>query len=278
MAKRMSKEERGIRLITAAGLMVVMAWVFLPGTRVWIGTIGGVVLVAGIAAVVFAVRKGRQPSGNPTISHPSFFPCEKRSLTPTPAPPVATKLDAANLTREMVLAALRPLDWFQFEKVVAAIYRSYGDSVERLGGAHPDGGVDLIVTANTGRFVVQCKHWCNWTVGVKNIRELLGTLTTSGIPKGVFVTMRGYSDEARDLGVKHGLVLLDEKQLAELIVGLGPTHGAEVLALLNDQRKFCPKCENEMVLRTAKRGAKAGKQFWGCPNYPRCDGTLAAQE
>jgi len=269
MGRRMSKEERGIRLIAAALFLAVVTWAFLPGTRVWIVTIGGVVLVAGTAALVFVIRNARQPTRIPPI-----FPMPAH---PASGPPVATKLEAANLTHEAVLAALRRLDWFQFEKVVAAIYHCHGDSVERLGGAHPDGGVDLIVTAKSGRFVVQCKHWCKWTVGVKNIRELLGTLATSGIPKGVFVTMRGYSDEARDLGVKHGLVLLDENQLAELIVGLGPAHEAEVLALLNDQRKFCPKCETEMVLRTAKRGAKAGKQFWGCPNYPRCDGTLEAE-
>ncbi len=33
---------------------------------------------------------------------------------------------------------------------------------------------------------------------------------------------------------------------------------------------LCPKCGAEMVLRTAKRGANAGNQFWGCSNYPRC--------
>jgi predicted RNA-binding Zn-ribbon protein involved in translation (DUF1610 family) len=33
---------------------------------------------------------------------------------------------------------------------------------------------------------------------------------------------------------------------------------------------FCPKCGQQMVLRTAQRGSNAGKQFYGCPNYPRC--------
>jgi len=36
----------------------------------------------------------------------------------------------------------------------------------------------------------------------------------------------------------------------------------------------CPKCGNEMVVRTSKSGAKQGKQFWGCPDYPRCRGIL----
>jgi len=37
-------------------------------------------------------------------------------------------------------------------------------------------------------------------------------------------------------------------------------------------RPKCPKCGNEMVLRTAKRGDRAGKQFYGCSAYPKCRG------
>jgi predicted RNA-binding Zn-ribbon protein involved in translation (DUF1610 family) len=32
----------------------------------------------------------------------------------------------------------------------------------------------------------------------------------------------------------------------------------------------CPQCGKPMVLRTAKRGANQGKQFWGCSGYPKC--------
>lgn len=32
----------------------------------------------------------------------------------------------------------------------------------------------------------------------------------------------------------------------------------------------CPKCGSGMVLRTAKRGGRTGKQFWGCSAYPKC--------
>jgi predicted RNA-binding Zn-ribbon protein involved in translation (DUF1610 family) len=37
-----------------------------------------------------------------------------------------------------------------------------------------------------------------------------------------------------------------------------------------DPAPYCPKCGEQMLLRTAQRGAKAGEQFYGCPNYPRC--------
>ena len=36
-----------------------------------------------------------------------------------------------------------------------------------------------------------------------------------------------------------------------------------VLEILRDTRKLCPKCEREMVLRTAGRGTGAGEKFWG---------------
>ena len=32
----------------------------------------------------------------------------------------------------------------------------------------------------------------------------------------------------------------------------------------------CPKCGVPMVLRTAGKGEQAGRQFYGCPNYPKC--------
>ncbi|MBC7265734.1 MAG: DUF2726 domain-containing protein [Anaerosomatales bacterium] len=33
---------------------------------------------------------------------------------------------------------------------------------------------------------------------------------------------------------------------------------------------MCPKCGVPMVLRTAGKGEQAGRQFYGCPNYPKC--------
>ena len=34
--------------------------------------------------------------------------------------------------------------------------------------------------------------------------------------------------------------------------------------------KTCPKCGSPLVLRTAKKGTNAGKQFWGCSGFPNC--------
>lgn len=36
----------------------------------------------------------------------------------------------------------------------------------------------------------------------------------------------------------------------------------------------CPKCRNPMVRRVAKQGVNAGKEFWGCSQYPNCKGVV----
>lgn len=41
----------------------------------------------------------------------------------------------------------------------------------------------------------------------------------------------------------------------------------------NLEHPICPRCGKSMVLRTARKGAKKGFQFWGCSNYPSCRAT-----
>lgn len=39
----------------------------------------------------------------------------------------------------------------------------------------------------------------------------------------------------------------------------------------------CPRCGDEMVIRTVKNGPRAGSQFYGCVDYPACKGTLPVE-
>jgi hypothetical protein len=48
---------------------------------------------------------------------------------------------------------------------------------------------------------------------------------------------------------------------------MAPAAGA---ASPGDAAPTCPKCGVPMVLRTASKGEQAGRQFYGCPNYPKC--------
>jgi Topoisomerase DNA binding C4 zinc finger len=41
----------------------------------------------------------------------------------------------------------------------------------------------------------------------------------------------------------------------------------------NAQDASLPSCNRPMVKRTARRGSRAGSEFWGCSNYPACSDT-----
>ncbi len=41
----------------------------------------------------------------------------------------------------------------------------------------------------------------------------------------------------------------------------------------NEGAPLCPKCGAPMRQRTIKKGIHQGETFWGCTDYPKCDGT-----
>lgn len=40
-----------------------------------------------------------------------------------------------------------------------------------------------------------------------------------------------------------------------------------------EESPACPNCGGKMLKRTIRKGAKQGMQFWGCANYPQCNGS-----
>jgi hypothetical protein len=49
-----------------------------------------------------------------------------------------------------------------------------------------------------------------------------------------------------------------------------PAPPPQVVAPGTDSAPLCPKCGIPMVLRTVSQGQYQGRQFYGCPNFPRC--------
>jgi restriction system protein len=121
------------------------------------------------------------------------------------------------------------------------------------------------------RIAIQCKHWKSWNVGVKVVREMIGAMTVEGLQKGIIVSLKGCTAEARELAGRQNIELVEEGGLVALLKYLD---SAEVQGILSDRRKVCPRCEREMILRTARKGAKEGGQFWGCSGFPGCRQTM----
>ena len=57
----------------------------------------------------------------------------------------------------------------------------------------------------------------------------------------------------------------------ELIAEIPPVEAIEAVPLQEHAPVLrCPKCNSELVLRTATKGVNVGKCFYGCSNFPKC--------
>lgn len=70
------------------------------------------------------------------------------------------------------LNGLRDMHWRTFENQVAQAFRYRGYTVEHAGHADIDNGLDLIVHKHGLTTLVQCRHWHNPCVDVKDVREM----------------------------------------------------------------------------------------------------------
>lgn len=166
------------------------------------------------------------------------------------------------------------ISWRQFEKLTAAYFRERGYYVfETQEGA--DGGVDLKMLKGSEVFLVQCKHWKARKVPVQMVRELFGVMVAKGAA-GAFVVVSGeFTQDAKRFADGKRITLINGKQIlhsrphsvAEVAINEHPAHTAAPEVL-------CPACNSAMVMRTAKRGAHAGRQFYGCTQYPICKGVV----
>jgi restriction system protein len=203
------------------------------------------------------------------------------------------------------LETIRTLSWARFETLMTGAYRRQGYSVARPGGdGGPDGGVDLVLRKDGDIILVQCKQWKAWKVGVRVARELFGVMTARKAHGGIIVTSGLFTQEARRFAAGKPIDLVDGPQLAALIRTVQtapatapaiptrprstPTQGPAAPAQRGRvvqtgppqpaPKKICPRCGADMVLRTAKRGAHSGQQFWGCADFPTCRATLPAED
>jgi restriction system protein len=169
--------------------------------------------------------------------------------------------------------------WREFEVLVGEVYRRQGyHAAPTREGA--DGGVDLVLRRGDETLLVQCKHWQARTVGVNVVRELRGVIAAAGAAGGAVVTSGEFTREAVEFAKTARVDLINGKRLRALARQLAPAGSPAIRTeptLSSSARAAsalpnCPQCGSLMVLRTAKRGTRAGERFWGCGHYPKCKG------
>jgi restriction system protein len=275
MGRRRKKDDDLVGLIAQfVGLLFLLS-MFSPQVRQTIFAIGLVGICFLGLAVFGLIGFGiyRIAIGGSKQEQPVEYRVDRKSLAVAVKPqPRRTQ------TTVELLEQVRSIDWFQFEKLVELVYQKLGYTVTRRGGANPDGGIDLMIEKDGQQSAIQCKQWKTWNVGVRQVREFLGALTHAKVQKGIFITLRGYTGDAKMFADEHNIEMLNENDLTRLLDRTDARFDPQTLALLKDTKKFCPKCEREMVLKIARKGRSAGQQFWACPGFPRsCNYTMPFQ-
>ena len=185
---------------------------------------------------------------------------------------------------------LNDMTWQKFEMLVGEVFRWQGFTVRETGGAGPDGGVDMELTKDTEKFLVQCKQWRAFKVNVNTVRELYGVMAATHASGGYVVTSGEFTRDAVEFAKGRNIELIDKAKLMELIQGarqsLGSSRQSEPMRdhwhkpvakseeAGRSMTPACPLCGSAMTQRVAKRGDNVGKSFWGCTTFPRCRGTL----
>ena len=181
--------------------------------------------------------------------------------------------------------ALDGMDWREFEVLVGEAYRLQGYRVTETGGGGADGGVDLVLAKGGEKFLVQCKQWKAYKVGVDVVRALYGVMAAQGATGGFVVTSGRFTADARDFAQGRNIELIDGPRLFAMIQKArqaAPQPAVprrEPMGAPEPHRvpPACPRCGSAMQLRTARRGAHVGNTFWGCATYPDCRGTRACE-
>ena len=173
-------------------------------------------------------------------------------------------------------SSLNNMTWLQFEGLTAEFFRRRGYTVMQTGGDQPDGGVDLVLSKESDKYLVQCKQWKAYKVGVQVVRELYGVMAKSGAAGGFVITSGRFTDEAKKFAVGLNIYLFDGTILHKMIreVNRHQTIGGAAQAGM-PANPICPKCGKQMVKRVAKQGATPGKEFWGCSGFPECRHTTS---
>lgn len=177
--------------------------------------------------------------------------------------------------------ALDGMSWREFELLVGEAYRLQGYRVLETGGGGADGGVDLAFTKAGEKFLVQCKQWKAYKVGVDVVRELYGVMAAKGAAGGFVVTSGRFTAEALAFAEGRNVRLVDGQKLFAMIKQAKQSLGSNVTQFDSKPQVLppraatelsCPNCQSSMVKRIARTGANTGGEFWGCSTFPKCRG------
>lgn len=209
-------------------------------------------------------RRSRETFGRTDIDfgrHPTSARLEPSFANPNVVPVRATSWS---------LDVFAAIEWRRFEAVCEALFGQAGFRTGSQSHA-ADGGVDIWLYSKhaTGpAAVVQCKHWKNQPVGVKELREFFGVMASHKLTRGTYATTSTFTQDAQTFAKANGINTMDGLRLLKQIETRTPEQQKHLLDVAFEGeywRPTCASCGIKLMERQSGRGS-----FWGCTKYPKC--------
>ncbi|MDD2659469.1 MAG: restriction endonuclease [Methylococcales bacterium] len=220
------------------------------------------------------VSKNKEGSG---YKRPKRLPSQKSLKMYKPTSRYIPLPENEEIVKKWDKAFLKELEWKLFEEICMEYLRlkNCDAKVTSIGA---DGGMDIKVSDKCGNViaVAQCKAW-DKPIGVNLVRELYGVMAAERVKHGIFLTTSIFSDDAKAFAAGKALILIDGEEFVNIINGLEDEGKKKIdkLIYLDDHKiPTCVNCNIKLVKRTTKKGLNAGREFWGCINYPKCKVTM----
>jgi len=169
-----------------------------------------------------------------------------------------------NINTNGAKETLRELSWKDFEFLISEYFKKENFRVDLINANGADGGIDIKLYKNGELFLVQCKHYKAWKVPVQVVRELYGLMSAENAVGGYVVTTGKFTNEAFTFATNKKIILIDGSKL-EKILDNDLSIRATEMAIQSSGKNLCPRCGNELVVRSSSRG-----QFFGCSSFPKC--------
>ncbi|MBM9514965.1 topoisomerase DNA-binding C4 zinc finger domain-containing protein [Desulfobulbus marinus] len=92
------------------------------------------------------------------------------------------------------------------------------------------------------------------------------------------VTSGDFTGDATKFARENNIQMIDGNLLKKILAPkeVGAAKRSSTVVSKEDDKPgvkanpVCPKCGGPLVKRTAKKGSRAGQDFWGCSAFPKC--------
>lgn len=171
----------------------------------------------------------------------------------------------ARIDRAMATDDYDSLSGEEFEEFCADVLRGNGYTDVEVTKGSGDHGVDVLAKKDGLKYAIQCKRYSK-PVGNKAVQEVYSGKDIYKADVAVVMSNMDFTQQAIEDARKLNVELWNRDK----IYSLQKKGNIEIPEPSEENNLICPKCGGELVLRTAKKGANAGTQFYGCSNYPNC--------